>query len=49
MQDNASPHRIKEVSMWLKDKFGDKFIENDLWTPISRYHNPCDYSLLSWV
>lgn len=44
-QDGAPPHRKKEVQTWLKEHFGDKFIEEKTWPPRSPDLNPCDFSL----
>jgi len=45
MQDSATPHKATIVQTWLKDKFGKKFIDKDLWPPRSPDLNPCDFYL----
>ena len=44
-QDGAPLHRAKEVQDWLKDKFGDRFLDASIWPPRSPDLNPCDFSL----
>lgn len=44
-QDGAPPHRKKEVQTWLKEKFGDRFLDANMWPPRSPDLNPCDFSL----
>jgi len=44
-QDGAPPHRCKLVQEWLKDKFGDRFLDSSKWPPRSPDLNPCDFSL----
>jgi len=46
-QDSATPHKATIVQTWLKDKFGKKFIDKDLWPPRSPDLNPCDFYLWS--
>ena len=42
-QDGARPHTAKTVQTWLKDQFGKKFIDKDMWPPRSPDLNPCDF------
>ena len=42
-QDGARPHTAKTVQTWLKDQFGKKFIDKDMWPPRSPDFNPCDF------
>ena len=44
-QDGARPHTAKTVQTWLKDQFGKKFIDKDMWPPRSPDLNPCDFFL----
>ena len=45
-RDGAPAHRKKAVQSWLKDRFGDKFIDSKMWPPRSLDLNACDFSLL---
>ena len=42
-QDGARSHTAKTVQTWLKDQFGKKFIDKDMWPPQSPDLNPCDF------
>ena len=42
-QDGARPHTAKTVQTWLKDQFGKKFLDKDMWPPRSPDLNPCDF------
>ena len=44
-QDGAPPLRKIEVQNWLKEKFGDRFLDSTKWPPRSPDLNPCDFSL----
>jgi hypothetical protein len=44
-QDGAPPHVSHEVQNFLKDKFGDRFIDKTMWPPRSPDLNPCDFFL----
>ena len=44
-QDGAPPHRAKEVQDWVKDKFGDRFLDASIWPPRSSDLKPCDFTL----
>lgn len=44
-QDGARPHTATAVQTWLYDKFGQKFVDKDLWPPRSPDLNPCDFYL----
>ena len=48
-QDGAPPHRRKIVQTWLKQKFGDRFIDMATWPPRSPDLNPCDFSLWGYL
>lgn len=48
-QDGAPAHRCNLVQKWLTDKFGDKFINKDLWPPRSPDLNPCDFFLWGYL
>ena len=48
-QDGAPPHKHKEVQSWLKEKFGNRFVDKDLWPPRSPDLNPCDYFLWGYI
>ena len=48
--DGTSPHRGKKVQKYLKNKFGDRFIDKKTWPPqISRLLNPCDFFLWGYL
>ncbi len=49
MQDGAPPHRKTEIQSWLKERFGDKFIDSKTWPPRSSDLNPCDFSLWGYL
>ena len=44
-QDGARPHTATTVQTWLREKFGDKFIDKNSWPPRSTDLNPCDFFL----
>ena len=44
-QDGATPHTATAVQTWLSERFGDKFIDKNLWPPRSPDLNPCDFFL----
>jgi hypothetical protein len=48
-QDGASPHRGKKVQKYLKNKFGDRFIDKKTWPPRSPDLNPCDFFLWGYL
>ena len=44
-QDEARPHTVTMVQRWLKEMFGYKLNDKDMWQPGSSDLNPCDYFL----
>lgn len=49
IQDGAPPHKKEIVQDWLKSKFGDRFVDKNLWPPYSADLNPCDYFLWGYI
>jgi hypothetical protein len=49
-QDGASPHRGKKVQKYLKNKFGDRFIDKKTCPPPRIPDlNPCDFFLWGYL
>ncbi len=48
-QDGARPHTATPVQTWLKSKFGNKFIDKNMWPPRSPDLNPCDFFLWGFL
>ena len=48
-QDGARPHTAAIVQTWLNSKFGNKFIDKDLWPPRSPDLHPCDFYLWGYL
>ncbi|KAL4467937.1 hypothetical protein ABPG72_022851 [Tetrahymena utriculariae] len=44
-QDGASSHTASKIQNYLKQQFGEKFIEKEFWPPRSPDLNPCDFYL----
>ena len=48
-QDGARPRTAAIVQIWLNGKFGNKFINKDLWPPQSPDLNPYDFYLWGYL
>ena len=48
-QDGAPPHIDATVQAWLTSKFGQKFINKEMWPPYSPDLNPCDFFLWGYL
>jgi hypothetical protein len=48
-QDGASPHIAALVVTWLTERFGEKLIAKNEWSPRSPDLNPCDYFLWGYL